>query len=108
MADLPEHVARNRAAWNEYAAEFEPDGRRNWAQEEPTWGIWSVPESQLGVLPAELEGIDAIELGCGTGYVSAWLARRGARPIGIDNSEAQLETARALQREHDLEFPLLH
>ena len=60
------------------------------------------------MLPDELDGFDAIELGCGTGYVSAWLARRGARPVGIDNSEAQLETARALQREHGLEFPLLH
>jgi SAM-dependent methyltransferase len=40
--------------------------------------------------------------------VSAWLARRGARPVGIDNSQAQLRTARALQREFGLEFPLLH
>ena len=40
-----------------------------------------------------------IELGCGTAYVSAWLARRGARPVGIDNSAKQLETARRLQRE---------
>jgi hypothetical protein len=30
------------------------------------------------------------------------------RPLGIDNSEAQLRTARALQREFGLEFPLLH
>jgi SAM-dependent methyltransferase len=53
-------------------------------------------------------GADVIELGCGTGYVSAWLARRGARPVGIDNSEAQLETAKRFQREFGLEFPLLH
>jgi SAM-dependent methyltransferase len=52
--------------------------------------------------------LDVIELGCGTGYVSAWLARRGARPVGIDNSEVQLHTARTLQREFGLEFPLLH
>lgn len=52
--------------------------------------------------------MDAIELGCGTGYVSSWLARRGARPVGIDNSEAQLETARRFQQEFGLEFPLLH
>ncbi len=108
MDDLPEHVLRNRSAWNGLAAEFEPDGRRNWGQEEPTWGIWNVPESQLRVLPAELEGRDAIELGCGTGYVSAWLARRGARPVGIDNSEAQLATAKALQAEFGIEYPLLH
>ena len=55
----------------------------------------------------DLDGLDAIELGCGTGYVSAWLARRGARPVGIDNSPKQLETATRLQAEHGLDFPLL-
>jgi SAM-dependent methyltransferase len=59
------------------------------------------------MLPDDLAGLDAIELGCGTGYVSAWLARRGARPVGIDNSPRQLETAARLQREHGLDFPLL-
>jgi SAM-dependent methyltransferase len=28
--------------------------------------------------------------------------------VGIDNSEAQLATARRLQQQHDLHFPLLH
>jgi ubiquinone/menaquinone biosynthesis C-methylase UbiE len=60
------------------------------------------------VLPADLQGRDSIELGCGTGYVSAWLARRGARPAGIDNSEAQLATARQLQDRFGLRFPLIH
>jgi SAM-dependent methyltransferase len=40
--------------------------------------------------------------------VSAWLARRGARVVGIDNSAAQLATARRLQVEHGHRFPLLH
>jgi SAM-dependent methyltransferase len=66
-----------------------------------------VPESELRLLPDDLAGKDAIELGCGTAYVSAWLARLGARPVGIDNSPAQLETARQLQTEFGLEFPLL-
>ena len=48
-----------------------------------------------------------IELGCGTAYVSAWLARRGARPVGIDVTPEQLATARALQAEHGLDFPLI-
>ncbi|HUC01026.1 MAG TPA: class I SAM-dependent methyltransferase [Solirubrobacterales bacterium] len=110
MAELPEHVSRNRAYWNVLAAEFVADGKLKWSQQEPNWGIWSVPETELGVLPAdaEIDGKDTIELGCGTGYVSAWLARRGARPVGIDNSEAQLATARELQAEHGIEFPLLH
>jgi SAM-dependent methyltransferase len=107
-ADLPEHVARNRAYWDEQASDYAADGHRNWEAEEPTWGIFSVPESEVGLLPKELDGRDAIELGCGTGYVSAWLARRGAHPVGIDNSEAQLATARRYQQEFGLDFPLLH
>jgi SAM-dependent methyltransferase len=108
MADLPEHVATNRAFWDELADTFVDSGRRNWESEEPVWGIFGVPESEVGMLPAEVEGRDAIELGCGTGYVSAWLARRGARPVAIDNSERQLATARTFQEEFGIEFPLLH
>jgi SAM-dependent methyltransferase len=106
--ELPEHVARNRAYWDATADNWVAAGERAWAQAEPTWGIFGVPESQLHVLPDDLEGKDAIELGCGTGYVSSWLARRGARPVGIDNSKRQLETAHRLQREFNIEFPLIH
>ena len=41
-------------------------------------------------------------------YVSAWLARRGARPIGVDLSENQLATAKRKQAKYGLEFPLIH
>jgi SAM-dependent methyltransferase len=108
MDELPEHVARNRAQWDAWAPEYVEAGRRNWAREEPVWGLWAVPESQVQLFPPDVAGLDAIELGCGTAYVSAWLARRGARPVGIDNSPAQLATARQLQEEFALQFPLLH
>jgi SAM-dependent methyltransferase len=108
MSDLPEHVRRNRAVWDEWAASYVEPGEAAWAQQEVTWGIWGLPEYELGLLPKDLAGRDAIELGCGTAYVSAWMARRGAHVVGIDNSEAQLKTARRLQRQHALEFPLLH
>jgi SAM-dependent methyltransferase len=108
-AVLPDHVAANRASWDEEAASYVEAGERCWAQlpGEETWGIYGIPESEVRLLPDDLDGLDAIELGCGTGYVSAWLARRGARPTGIDNSPKQLATARRLQREHGIEFPLL-
>ena len=107
-AELPEHVRRNRVHWDVRAAEYVGPGERAWARHEPTWGIWRVPDSELRVLPEDLAGKDAIELGCGTAYISAWLARRGARVVGIDNSAAQLATARRLQREHGLELTLIH
>ena len=109
MAELSPEAARNRDLWTQTNAEYtHQQGRRAWAQEEISWGIWSVPEHEVGALAGiELEGADVIELGCGTAYVSAWLARRGARPGGVDVTPAQLETARQLQLAHGLDFPLL-
>ncbi len=109
QGELPEHVAKNRAYWDEINAPlYAPHGRKSWATDEISWGVFGVPEAELRVLPDELRGKDVVELGCGTAYVSAWLARRGANVTGIDNSEEQLKTARALQDEHDLHFPLIH
>lgn len=101
-----EHVLRNREAWDEWAEEYKEPGRRSW-QGEPSWGIWGIPETEVNLLP-DVSGRDIIELGCGTAYVSAWLMRRGARVTGIDNSEVQLATAHALQKEFGLSFPLIH
>ena len=106
-SELPEYAVRNRAGWTKSNEEYTHEhGLRAWRQEEITWGLWGIPEAELNVLP-EVEGRDVIELGCGTAYVSAWLARRGARPVGVDITPAQLETARQLQRETGIDFPLL-
>jgi SAM-dependent methyltransferase len=105
---LPEHVRRNRILWDGLAEKYADAGDRGWARDTPVWGIWNIPEEALHLLPEDLHGKDAIELGCGTAYVSSWMARRGARVVGIDNSLAQLETARRLQRQHGLDFPLIH
>ncbi len=89
------------------SAWFDRYARPRWEAAEPYWGIWCIPQSQLPVLPARANGAVAVELGCGSGYVSAWLARRGARPVGVDVSGRQLATARRLQDEFGLHFPLL-
>jgi hypothetical protein len=73
---LPDYVLRNRAYWDEVnAARHAEPGRRAWARDDFTWGIFKVPESDLRALPDDLAGRDVIELGCGTAYLSAWLAR---------------------------------
>jgi SAM-dependent methyltransferase len=102
---LPEHVSVNRAQWDEDAPNWVADGERLW-RAEPTWGMWGVPIP--GLLPDDMTGMDAIELGCGTGYVSAWMARRGATVVGIDNSAGQLATARRLAAEHGVALTLIH
>jgi SAM-dependent methyltransferase len=94
------------ALWTEQAKEYAEKAPEHWARAEITWGIWNVPESGLGVL-GDVSGLDVVELGCGTAYFSAWLARRGARPVGIDPTPAQLATARQMQERFDLRFPLI-
>ena len=107
MSSSESDAARNRELWTKSNAEHTGARARGaWAAEEITWGIWHVPEAHVQVLPA-VEGKDVVELGCGTAYVSAWLARRGARPVGVDITPAQLDTARAMQQEFALDFPLI-
>jgi SAM-dependent methyltransferase len=105
--ELSEHAERTRAQWNAAAPDWVEKGRAAWGRRSPDWGMWSVPEEQVHILP-DVRGQDVLDLGCGTGYWCAWLARLGASPVGLDISEAQLETARELQREHGLDFPLVH
>jgi SAM-dependent methyltransferase len=102
------YVQTNRAHWDQLAADYAPAARRLWAQPEPTWGSFHVAQAQVPMLPDGLAGADVVELGCGTGYVSAWVARAGGRPIGIDNSARQLATAKQMQHEFDLHYPLVH
>lgn len=106
MSELPDYAVRNREYWTGQAGEYAERAARNWAREEITWGVWGVPEAELHALP-DVAGKDVVELGCGTAYISAWLSRLGARPVGVDVTPAQLETARAMQEAFGLEFPLI-
>ena len=83
-------------------------GERAWRSEEPFWGIWHLSEAELRLLPEDMSGMRAVELGCGTAYVSSWMARRGAEVVGIDNSERQLATAARLAEEHGVALTLHH
>ncbi|MEO8425035.1 MAG: class I SAM-dependent methyltransferase [Actinomycetota bacterium] len=104
---VEDHVSVNRASWDEEASNRVEQARRLFGSEEHFWGIWSNPESELGLLP-DVSGLDAVELGCGTAFLSAWLMRLGAKPVGLDVSTEQLATARRLQGEFGLRFPLVH
>jgi SAM-dependent methyltransferase len=110
MTMPPEDVsdaAVNRALWTLVNAEF-TDGRSYdaWSAEELTWGLFAVPERGLRVL-GDVANHDVIELGCGTAYISALLAKQGARPVGVDLTAAQLDSARRCQKRFGLFFPLI-
>ena len=106
--DASDYSARNRAAWDTWAGELEAQGRKAWLEQELGWGIWRAPESQLRLLEGVQPKADVIELGCGSASISAWLARAGMRPVGVDFSRTQLGIAARLQRELGPSFPLVH
>ena len=101
-AELTEHAARNREFWDRDAADYQCRNAAHIAGGE-AWGVWQIPERTLAIL-GEVAGKDVLEAGCGAAQWSIALARRGARCVGLDNSAAQLEHARAA----GADFPLVH
>ena len=76
----PDYVARNRELWTKTNEEFtDAAAQRSWGDGPITWGVFGVPEDEVRVL-GDVGDLDVIELGCGTAYFSAWLAKRDARP----------------------------
>ena len=102
-----DQALRNREHWDDESDEYQAVHGPQLNVDDLIWGAWSIPESELGVL-GEIEGKDILELGCGAARWSIELAKRGGRPIGLDNSARQLEHARKLMDEAGLDFPLVH
>jgi ubiquinone/menaquinone biosynthesis C-methylase UbiE len=102
-----DYLERNRHAWERWAPEYIAAGRSAWQADELRWGMWETPESDLGLVEGFAPGDYAIDLGCGTAEVSAWLARRGLQPVAVDFANAQIRAAETFQREFDLSFPLI-
>ena len=99
---LKDHQILNREAWQKLAEEYKEPAEKAWKTDDANWGIWQISESTLNLLPNDLKGMKCIELGSGAGYVSSWMARRGAEVVGIDPTPNQLETAIRLEKEHQL------
>jgi ubiquinone/menaquinone biosynthesis C-methylase UbiE len=105
---LPDSIAANVAEWTEANAQYtDAQAERAWAPQELTWGVFGVPEAAIGSPLGDVAGLDVVELGCGTAYFSAQLARRGARPVGVDPTPAQLATARRMMELTGVAFPLV-
>ena len=104
---LQRHQSLNRSAWAEKAEEYSSIGEVKWASNEPVWGIWEWPNPDVPLLPEELDGMRCLEIGCGTAYVSSWMAQRGGAAFAIDPTRNQLETANRLNRIYKRDIELL-
>jgi SAM-dependent methyltransferase len=104
---LSEEALRNRAYWDRTSDEYQERHGDFITRPEPHWGGWQIPESELNIL-GDVSGKDLLELGCGAAQWSILLAKSGARVVGLDNSERQLEHARRAIGDAGIAFPLVH
>ncbi len=104
---LSEHARKNRALWEASSDRYEQRHALALSGEKAmAWGMWRIPEEELQVL-GEVAGKNILELGCGAARWSIALAQCGARPVGLDFSSRQLQYARRLMDEAEVDFPLI-
>lgn len=84
MSGSPDALSAVRAGYDRWARVYDHDANPLPALEEPR-----VREALAGV-----RGCDVLDLGCGTGRHTAWLAAAGARVTAVDFSTGMLAEAR--------------
>ncbi|MFN8040175.1 MAG: methyltransferase domain-containing protein [Acidimicrobiales bacterium] len=100
-------LADHRDLWAAVNAQFTDEAAaERWAAPGLEWGLFRRPEAEVGAL-GDVAGLDVVELGCGTAFVSAALTRAGARVVAVDLSHHQLLTVRRLHHETGTAFAVV-
>lgn len=98
---------RHRELWAQVSAEHtDAEADERWQSRGIEWGLFRLSERRLGVV-GDVTGLDVVEVGCGTAYLSAHLSRAGARVVAVDLSPDQLDSARRCQQRWGPVFPLV-
>jgi ubiquinone/menaquinone biosynthesis C-methylase UbiE len=86
------------AHWNKRAAHFDEDFGHSirTPAERAAWG------RILDLMLPAVSGLDALDIGCGTGFLSVELASRGHRVIGVDFAPSMIAEARKRAAERNL------
>jgi SAM-dependent methyltransferase len=84
--------------WDERVRSREGHARSVWHSQAFS-EVWNERQARLLSVAFEdllggMSGRDVLDLGCGTGRITRWLARGGAKAVGVDFSEAAIEAAR--------------
>jgi SAM-dependent methyltransferase len=97
-AGADETVRANRGWWDAAAHEYLDEHGGFLGADGFVWCPEGLTEDDARLLgdPAALAGRRVLEVGCGAGQCSRWVAARGAAAVGTDLSGAMLDRARAL------------
>lgn len=96
----------NRREWDGYADEYQATHGAFLRDVGFVWGPEGVDEADLRVL-GDVTGRDVLEVGCGAAQCARWLVSRGARAVGLDLSERQLQHARRIDEDTGLVVPVV-
>ena len=95
-ADQLETVCANRAWWDAEAADYYAEHGAFLGDTELTWGPEGLRESSAHLL-GDVAGMRVLEVGCGGGQCSRWVAGQGvATVVASDLSSAMLDRARRI------------
>ena len=80
--------------WDKKASELEGDAVSMWANNHLNRYYHREQIALIEKILPSVTGKNVLDVGCGTGRTSRYLASRGARVVGIDFSEKAIEIAR--------------
>ncbi len=90
-----ETVPANRRWWDGAADGYLAEHGGFLGADRFVWCPEGLDEADAGLL-GDVHGADVLEVGCGAGQCSRWLAGQGARVVGVDLSAGMLASATAL------------
>ncbi|MBM7817452.1 SAM-dependent methyltransferase [Brevibacterium paucivorans] len=94
-------VRANRTYWDGSASEYLAEHGSFLGASDFIWCPEGVHESDAGLL-GDVSGKYVLEVGCGAGQCSRWIAKQGGFATGVDLSSGMLEQASRLSREQPL------
>ena len=95
----------NRAYWDQLAETYQAETRIS--TRDFHYGPLLAGDKEHKWLPTDCSGLSCLELGCGAAQNSIYLARQEAKCTALDVSDKQLDHARKLAKESDVEIEFL-
>jgi SAM-dependent methyltransferase len=96
----------NRADWDREADAYQREHGEFLRDVGFVWSPEGLDEADAQLL-GEVAGRRVLEVGCGAGQCSRWLASRGAQVVGIDLSLRQLQHSRRIDAETSMAVPVV-
>ena len=96
----------NRREWDAYADEYQATHGEFLRDVGFVWCPEGVDEADAHVL-GDVTGRDVLEVGCGAAQCARWLATHGARAVGLDLSERQLQHSRRIDDATGVPVPVV-